>query len=385
MKISYLLPDQHYEFFKEIIPWLEKCGITVEVNVISNDSDVVVAGIFPCSPQYYLAIKQSLKPYILWEWDHYTFVNYVAEKWRLYHSLLPGATEIWSCSYDAARRLKELFGYDSQVIPAWISPANFVVNSQEDFAFFAETSCAMHKRADWAIRVCDLLDIKLVVSRHQELTRQKYFETLSKCRVYIMPAFEESNASIPAVEAGAMNKAVVTSDLPASREVFGNTAYYFPVWDFVGFKDKVQDAWLSGVKPGCSDRILKNYSIEVVVKKIVDRLKLVTSKQLKSKVLGDATGRIIGTEYGYIEYRYAPGATCEIVNIEVEPHKRRQGTGTGLLAYLLQDKEIKRVFAFTRTNNSNAIAWYRKNGFKITLISDYYPEGDAYLCVKNNV
>jgi ribosomal protein S18 acetylase RimI-like enzyme len=108
-----------------------------------------------------------------------------------------------------------------------------------------------------------------------------------------------------------------------------------------------------------------------------------------SSAYGDRTGRMIELENGYLEYRYGPAGTCEIVNIEVAVSYRGKGIGTRLLAKLLDElervKSAKVIYAFTTIDNRGAHDWYRKNGFDLTLVPGFYPDQAAYICVKRLV
>ena len=85
--------------------------------------------------------------------------------------------------------------------------------------------------------------------------------------------------------------------------------------------------------------------------------------------LGDDTERYIGHDHGYIEYRFAPGGTCEIVNIEVENGHRREGVGrllvTELLSACREDKKASLIYAITRADNLIAQEFYEGCNFRV--------------------
>jgi ribosomal protein S18 acetylase RimI-like enzyme len=104
--------------------------------------------------------------------------------------------------------------------------------------------------------------------------------------------------------------------------------------------------------------------------------------------LGDDTERCIRLEHGHLEYRYAPGSTCEIVNIEVEAGFRRTGIGHKLLETLLREinDKVERVYAITRADNEIAQQWYEKHQFTASPLRRFYGEFgkvDAILYVRN--
>lgn len=81
--------------------------------------------------------------------------------------------------------------------------------------------------------------------------------------------------------------------------------------------------------------------------------------------LGDDTGRYVRHEHGYIEWRYAPGGTVEIVNLEVDNGHRREGVGRRLIAELCgQLESATRIYAITRADNETAQQFYENLGFK---------------------
>lgn len=113
--------------------------------------------------------------------------------------------------------------------------------------------------------------------------------------------------------------------------------------------------------------------------------------------IGDATGRSVGHEFGWLEYRIAPGHTAEIVNIEVDPEHRHEGVGRALLAALVEwlrghAPEVKRVWVMARAGNRIACEFYWGTGFRrAAMIRDFYPaapgapagEGDAVVYVRD--
>lgn len=83
--------------------------------------------------------------------------------------------------------------------------------------------------------------------------------------------------------------------------------------------------------------------------------------------LGDDTERYIHHEHGYIEWRYAPGNTVEIVNIEVNRDHRREGVGRRLLEMLFSQLDPEtRVYAITRSDNEIAQQFYERCMFITT-------------------
>lgn len=96
--------------------------------------------------------------------------------------------------------------------------------------------------------------------------------------------------------------------------------------------------------------------------------------------IGDDPGRRVDLgPHAYIEYRLAPGGTCEIVNIEVESSHRRMGYGRRLLECLFQELRdtgrAKRVYAITRSTNEVAIQFYERTLFEVVgVLRRFYGE-----------
>jgi glycosyltransferase involved in cell wall biosynthesis len=274
MNLAYLIPEGQYTFFRELVAPLEAAGIRVDVNRIADDADVILAGILPITHEWLAQLERTDKPFVLWHWDLYSFTDYSEPRWERFLDLLPRAAQIWSCTYEVARQLKERERLDSLVVPAWVREPEMVPcqpGEVGDYVFYAASGCGFGKRTDWAERACKIADLPLRLLTGQKLPRGEYLDLLRRCRVYLMPAFEESNGTIPALEAMACGRPVVCSDLPASREVFGNCARYFPPNDFWALVGELEDAWhhseLAQLK-GPREQTLADYGLASVVKAI---------------------------------------------------------------------------------------------------------------------
>jgi ribosomal protein S18 acetylase RimI-like enzyme len=90
--------------------------------------------------------------------------------------------------------------------------------------------------------------------------------------------------------------------------------------------------------------------------------------------LGDDTERYIRHEHGYIEWRYAPGNTVEIVNIEVDGDHRGQGVGRLLLQRLFKVlTHDTKIYAITRADNEIAQRFYEATKFRVAgVLSRFY-------------
>jgi glycosyltransferase involved in cell wall biosynthesis len=277
-----LCPARNYYFFRDMVPYLEAAGMVVHVNEIHPDDDLVLACILPCTPEWIGPLKKCGKPVVLWHWDLYSFVDYTAPRWQAFMELLPQAADIWSCTYGVAQQLREKEGHDSYVVPAWVNhreelpTAGLARQVREPYALYAASSASLGKRIDWAHRACELLRVKLVLLNHQSAARSEYLGLLKYCRLYLMTAFEESNATIPAMEAAALGRPVVLADLPNNKEIFGDTAYYFANWDFDGLLATLSETWTSGEgnsrRQRAQVRINDLYRIDVVARRIIRRL-----------------------------------------------------------------------------------------------------------------
>lgn len=79
-------------------------------------------------------------------------------------------------------------------------------------------------------------------------------------------------------------------------------------------------------------------------------------------------------QHGKLVYRIAPGATCEIVDIEVESEYRGLGIGRKLLEMLFRtlhdrapgpDGKVETVYAITRHDNEIAQEFYEATKFRV--------------------
>jgi hypothetical protein len=279
--ISYICPDNSYLFFREVIPLLEREGIRVHLNQILPDTELILPAILPCTPNWVSHVLEARRPYVLWHWDLYSFVDFSQPRWSHFLEMLEGALDIWSCTYETARQLKEVLGRDSYVMPAWVNgeELNKINVVTGDYAMYAASSGALGKRTDWAEAACRLLKVPLLLTTGQNLSRSDYLRKLGLCRFYLMTAFEESNASIPALEAAYLGKHVVLADLPASREIFGPTATYFSNWDFQSLKDAITKVNVSisrGEESAARVRVRRGYNLPHLAGRMAERLYQIT-------------------------------------------------------------------------------------------------------------
>lgn len=83
-----------------------------------------------------------------------------------------------------------------------------------------------------------------------------------------------------------------------------------------------------------------------------------------------------------ILFQHGNGGTAEIFDIAVHSN-RGQGIGTDLVNSAINELgDCKRIFAFTRKENTQARNFYKKLGFKETVVPNFYPDGDAVIVVK---
>ena len=68
--------------------------------------------------------------------------------------------------------------------------------------------------------------------------------------------------------------------------------------------------------------------------------------------------------------------TADILNIGIDPDFKRQGYGTALLNYLIEElrkRHIGEIFLEVRAGNKSAIQFYKRQGFKeISVRKNYY-------------
>ena len=70
---------------------------------------------------------------------------------------------------------------------------------------------------------------------------------------------------------------------------------------------------------------------------------------------------------GYLEYRYGPAGTVELLNIQIKKNKQRLGYGTDLVNKLeteiIKTGDQKTIYLFTRYENKIAHRFYKKYNF----------------------
>lgn len=280
MRIAYIVPETTYKFFAEIIPHLEAYGHTIVVNPPSLDCfDVAWAAMLPQTVKWIERLRKAKCPVIVWHWDQFSFVDYQGNPgWRALYEFMPTALDIWSASYETARQLKASHGYDSWVASSLVNPQDFAGQIYSgNYVFYAASTEAFHKRVSWVQLACERLGIpfRQTYQGPQGMTRPQYCSVMRSCRCCVMAAFEESNGTIPTLEAAVCNKPVLLSDLPATREEFGDTATYFKTWEFGDLLERLRDVY-GGKHPPVSEareRVMRLFSVENVARKIAGRLK----------------------------------------------------------------------------------------------------------------
>jgi ribosomal protein S18 acetylase RimI-like enzyme len=81
-----------------------------------------------------------------------------------------------------------------------------------------------------------------------------------------------------------------------------------------------------------------------------------------------------------LEYRPGQGGTTELYDIKVMT-QRGQGIGTSLVQEL-EALVGPKIYGFTRKENSQARAFYQKNGFSELVLEGFYPDGDGVIIWK---
>jgi len=85
---------------------------------------------------------------------------------------------------------------------------------------------------------------------------------------------------------------------------------------------------------------------------------------------------------GFIITTMADENIANIVTIDVDPTVRNRGIGSNLVfavKNILKARQVKRISLQVSINNTTAINFYMKNGFKITKrLPNYYPNTDGY-------
>lgn len=285
MHLAYLVPNHQYLFFRELIPHLEAAGIRVSVNSRIESADLVLAAMLPQTPEWIEPLRRLQPRTILWHWDQFSFVDYRHHPgWRGLFALMaePFVLDRWCASYEVCRQLRASHGYESWMVGSWVNPADFGEPAfpRGDYVLYATTPAAFHKRHDWARLACERLGIPFRSTYQRDRSRAEYCRLMAGCRVYVMAGFEESNATIPVLEAAICGKPVVATDLPAVREELGDTATYFRVWDFGDLLEKLRGAWQDSdaMRDARRERVLRMFSVHIVAQRIIERLRQLCPK-----------------------------------------------------------------------------------------------------------
>ena len=88
----------------------------------------------------------------------------------------------------------------------------------------------------------------------------------------------------------------------------------------------------------------------------------------------------LNVEHGFIEYRVAPGRTCEIVDIAVEAERRGRGHGRKLVeaVFAAVAGRVDLVYAITRADNRIAQEFYEHLLFRVIgVLREFYSECGA--------
>lgn len=101
---------------------------------------------------------------------------------------------------------------------------------------------------------------------------------------------------------------------------------------------------------------------------------------------GDETGRMIERPNGWLEYRFGPGLTMEMVNVFVDYDYQSNGIGTSMVRECEESAKsygIKTVYAFVRQENVAAQRFYAAMGYGTIQLPDFYDDGDAVMVYKS--
>lgn len=102
-------------------------------------------------------------------------------------------------------------------------------------------------------------------------------------------------------------------------------------------------------------------------------------------VHGDSPLRQVVATHGWLEYRYGPGRTCELVNIWVDAEHRDQGLGSSLVSkaeLLARAEGILTVYGFCRPSNPGIRRFYERKGYRVISLPRFYSDEDAIMVHK---
>lgn len=185
--------------------------------------------------------NQDWERTILYNWDHYAFVNYQRSDWVKFHYYCTKAKEVWVPTHAHASYYRAFSGIDSYVINlACVQPEEWEKETHDDGYILMSSRQDWYKRFPMFERACQDLGIAYKTTHPEHTSREEYTKLMSGCRGYVQASIDESLGGLSLMEAVWNNKPVLMSDsMLGGKEVYGDTINYFSSYDFADFKKQL--------------------------------------------------------------------------------------------------------------------------------------------------
>ena len=284
MRVSFLIPTSgQYTDGKNWLWWvykkLEKLADEVLLNTCDNDCDVIICMTQTVIDNFIeLHKKYPNIPIITYNWDWFSFIDKTRSPWPELVELMKESIDVWTASNDTAKLCERELGIKHHTIYACSVSDEFIngENTIGEYVVQASRRDKRYKRFDLFEKACDDLGIPYMSCHPKKYPREEYIKILKGCRLLVMAANEESNATLSAIEAAYCKKPLLLSDIEACKECFEDTAIYFKTDDLEDLKDKLgkmYDGELRSDVDGAYKIAMEKYTPEAMAKAIYKRLK----------------------------------------------------------------------------------------------------------------
>lgn len=165
---------------------------------------------------------------ILYNWDHYSFVDMKRPDWVAFHKACYKAKEIWMPTHAHASYYKAFSGLDSHVLNiACVLPHEWGETMNGGYAMFSSRPDA-YKRFRLFQDACKDSGRPCIATHPNTTPRGEYISLLSGCGVYVQASIDESLGGLSLMEAVWNGKRVIMSDtILGGHEMYGDTIEYF--------------------------------------------------------------------------------------------------------------------------------------------------------------
>lgn len=284
MKISFLIPTTgQYTDNKNWLWWvykeLEKLADEVLLNTCNKDCDVIVCMTQTVIDNFIVLHKKYPDiPIITYNWDWFSFIDKTKSPWPELVKLMKESVDVWTASNDTAKLCEAELGIKHTTIYACSVLDEFTNGENTIGAYVVQASRRdkRYKRFNLFEKACEDLKIPYISCHPKKYRREKYIEILKGCRLLVMAANEESNATLSAIEASYCKKPLLLSDIEACKECFEDTAIYFKTDDLEDLKDKLEKMYHGELKAdvdGAYKISMERYTPESMANAIYRRLK----------------------------------------------------------------------------------------------------------------